>query len=317
LSQNRGRNILAVLVVVLAVTNAATLWSSTAPGDDRERARPAQRYPFISPLRALLPQEHLLTSLEPLRRDIKELVAAHQDVRASVYIEFLNTGANINVNQEFRFWPASLAKVPVALATMKAIESGTWTLGHTLELTESDRQNVSSRLHGLPPGTRLTIDTLLKELLSRSDNTAYRLLLRSLPEEELEVLRDAIGLEELFDIDGRITAKEYSRIFRTLYTSSFLEERHSQYLLEQLDRSDFTLFLRAQIPAEVAFPHKWGSFPLDHTFGDAGIVYVPNRPYLITVLTQGDGGPDERVKVQRLMHAVSAMAYTYFAKSTM
>ena len=115
-----------------------------------------------------------------------------------------------------------------------------------------------------------------------------------------------------FDAKGRITAKEYLRLFRTLYVSNYLEQGDSEYLLDLLNRSDFDLFLRASIPQYVAFPHKWGAFPLDHTYGDAGIVYVDNRPYMIGVLVQGRGALDETRQVEALMQSVSSLAYAYF-----
>ena len=280
----------------------------------RRTADGGPAYPLISPLRSVVPQEFFLTTLEPLRANIRSYVAS-QKLRISVYIEFLNTGAKIEANEHERFWPASLAKVPIAMATMNAVERGTLSLQQELDLTDADRVPVSSELYRYPVGTTFTIQALLEELLTHSDNTAYRMLLRNLPPHELDQMKDAIGLEDLFDAKGRVTAVEYSRFLRALYASSYLEQKDSQYLLEVMARSDMNLFLRHDVPESVPFPHKWGVYPADHVYGDAGIVYTHNSPYLITVFVQGDGSADEQAKVQEIMHQVSGMAYEFFSHS--
>jgi hypothetical protein len=80
-----------------------------------------------------------------------------------------------------------------------------------------------------------------------------------------------------------------------------------------MTESGFPYFLRGAVPAHVPFPHKWGSYPDDHTSLDAGIVYVPNRPYLIVVMVQGRGAVGEREDVQLLMQRISGAAYRFFS----
>ncbi len=301
------------IIAILMATNIATIVVRPPRSHDAPPP-PALPYRFISPLRALIGQEHFVTTLEPLRTDLRELLA-RQPLRASVYIEFLNTGANISLNPDERYWPASLAKVPIAIATMRAVDSKLWSLQTGLTITEADRDSTSSELYRLPPGTTVTVQNALETLLIHSDNTAYRLLLRTLPPGSLAEMMEGVGLDQLFDTDGRISAREYSRLLRTLYTSSYLNEGSSQYLLELMDRSAFNFFLRHEIPDSVPFSHKWGSFPLDHTYSDAGIAYLPDRPYLITVMTQGNATPDERRQVQALMHQISKLTFDFFSQA--
>lgn len=275
----------------------------------------AAEYPLIDPARHLIPQEHFLSTLQPLRERVHAYVDTQEDVNISVYIEYLNTGANIIVKPEERFWPASLSKVPLALAVMGTVESNVWTLDQVLTLEEEDRMSVSSTLHTHPIGTKFTVRELLEELLVRSDNTAYRILGRNVPESEIVAVKEALGLEDLFDAEGEVTAREYTRILRSLYTASYLNRKHSQFLLDILNRAEWKDFLRQSVPESVPFPHKYGADAERNTFSDSGIVYIPQRPYLITVMIEAEkSAPDavSKARAQEVMQAISRMAYEYF-----
>lgn len=271
-------------------------------------------YPLIDPARNLIAQEHFLSTIEPLRRALKSYVEAEK-IEATIYVEYLNTGANIHINPDGRYWPASLTKLPIAIATMSTIEQGTWSLNTKLFLEERDRDPKSSELYTYPAGTPFSIGELLDKLLKVSDNTAYRILLRNLPESEISAMMQAIGLEQLFDANGRIGSKEYSRFFRILYSASFLSRENSQYLLEILNETKFTSFLRVGIPEYIPFPHKFGINLEGHSFNDSGIVYIPNRPYLITVILQGDGSETEEQRAKEIMNHISKISYAYFSQA--
>ncbi len=273
----------------------------------------AAKYPLIDPARHLIEQEHFLSTLQPLRERIFALVNTQSDLKIGIYIEYLNTGSNISVNNDAKFWPASLSKVPLALAVMGTIQRNIWTLDQVLTLEENDRTDQSSSLYTHPVGTQFTVRRLLDELLIRSDNTAYRILLRNVPVSELNAVREGIGLEDLFTEDGRVSAKEYARIFRSLYTASYLNRAQSEYLLEVLDKAEFNEFLSASVPDSVPFPHKYGLFPQAHTYNDIGIVYLEKRPYIIGVFIEGDDTVRNRERIPQIMRSVSNMAFQFFS----
>ncbi len=304
-------------VVLFVALCGATLHSYVLAPRERTAAEFRAEYPLIDPARNFISQEHFLSTIQPLRERVHAVVdeEAKKGMHVSVYIEFLNTGANISTNPSERFWPASLAKVPLAMAVMGTIESGIWTLDQVLTLEESDKAEISSTIHANPVGTKFTVRELLEALLMHSDNTAYYILGRNVPVSEVGAVREGIGLEQLFDEDGEVTAREYSRIFRSLYTASYLNRQNSQFLLDLLNRAAFTDFLRNPVPGEIPFPHKFGMGPSQNTYSDSGIVYVENRPYLITVLVKVDASMDkvtERREAARIMKAISNMSFEYF-----
>jgi len=279
-------------------------------------------YPLIDISRSLISQEHFITTLQPLRDELNQLVAKETEGGStiSVYIEYLNTGANISINPQVGIWPASLAKVPLAMAVMKKVEEGGWKLANELVLMPGDADDKSGDSENpfseYPVGTRFTVERLLKEMLVNSDNTAYYILKRNLHKDELNQIISDLGLEELFSSEGRMSAKEYSRIFRALYVSSFLKREHSQAILQWLDESPYDDFLSYEVGKRVPFPHKYGENIDLNVYSDSGIVYIPNRPYLITVMVEGNKASsfeDNQKQAARFMRDVAQKAYDYFS----
>lgn len=317
----RSRRLLTAAVALLVLTNLATagvfLYSSRTSA-----TRPfINPFPLIDPARSFSAQDNFVTNIQPLREEINAMVAQFNGP-VSLYLEYLNTGANISINPDLYLWPASLAKVPLAMAVMKKVEDGEWNLDNELVLMAGDRNEESGDgekpLYEYPVGTRFTIRTLLQELLVNSDNTAFYILLRNVDADEMGRIVEDLGLEQLFTEEGRVSAKEYSRMMRALYVSSFLNREHSQMILGWLDQSPFNDFLAAPVPPGVPFPHKYGQKININVYTDSGIVYLPDRPYLLTVIVQGDESAPfetEIVRSAEFMQEVSRAAYEYFSKN--
>jgi beta-lactamase class A len=291
------------VIIVLVVTNLVTLGFLFK----KTPAEQAKDFPLIDIARSYIPQEHFIVNIQPLREKLFKIVETEGADSISIYFEFLNTGANIQINNEMRFYPASLVKIPSALVAMKKIEDGEWKMDSRLVLFEEDKDPRYGDLYKKTVGTSFTIQELLEALLEQSDNTAHRMLMRNLSEDELGELKDAIGLADLFNEKQEVSAKEYSRLFRALYNSSFLKRAGSQQILEWLTQTRFKQSLNSSIPAGVLFAHKIGEDDVEKNYLDSGIVYIPNRPYLITVMIKKHG----QAKAEAIMKQVSQAAYNY------
>jgi beta-lactamase class A len=200
--------------------------------------------------------------------------------------------------------------VPSALVAMKKVEKGEWKMGSQLVLFEEDKDSRYGNLYEQPVGTRFTIGELLEALLKESDNTAHRILMRNLSETELDELRDAIGLNDLFNEKQEVSAKEYSRLFRALYNSSFLNRKGSQQVLDWLTQTPFTHMLPSGMPKDTILSHKIGEDDVEKNYLDSGIAYLPNRPYLITVMIKGHS----QGEAEGIMKKISRAAYGYIEK---
>ncbi|MFA6194354.1 MAG: serine hydrolase [Patescibacteria group bacterium] len=303
-----------IFLIVLLLSNLATIGILINKNKLAKQLQEAKKYPLLDFSRNFIDQDNFLSSIEPIRKSMKEAVAKYeaQGNRISVYFEFLNTGANISINQEERFWPASLSKMPTALAVMKKVENGEWKLSNELVLFAEDQDSRFGDIYLKTPGTRFTIEELLKETLINSDNTAHKILVRNLSSEDYTKSFEALGLEELYDDNYDITAKEYSRIFRALYSASYLNRDNSQKLLSWLTQTSFDEFIGSGIPTTTLFAHKIGEEYKEVVFLDSGIFYVAGRPCLITVMAEvKDGGGVG--SAQKIMGELSKIAYDYVA----
>lgn len=312
-------NLVAVIVVLIMTNITAILWYlyETRPEAIRSIENP---YPLLDPSRSFIAQEHFLSTINPLRERVREMVDQYEDGDVSVYVEYLNTGANISINPEKYIWPASLTKVPLALAVIKKIENREWEYHSELVLLKGDANRFSgdskNPLSEYPIGTRFTIEKLLEELLVNSDNTAYFMFLRNLHEDDLRGVVVNLGMDKLFTPEGRISAKEYTRILRALYTASFLNRENSQRVLKWLDKSSFEEFLSSGLPDNIMFSHKFGEDDTLRVYSDSGIVYVKNRPYMIAAMVQGNKDKpheDEQRRAAAFMRSLSSEVYAFFS----
>lgn len=310
----RQRKSLWLLAVSGVLLLAGNIYQYEAFSKDHIGIKEQELYPLIDPSRHLIAQSDFIVNIQLLREKLIALVQEAGKDSISLYFEFLNTGANISINPQLSVWPASLPKVPLAMAVMKKIELKQWSLDSELVFSEQDRDEKFGDLWQRPIGTRFTIEELLQTMLTKSDNTAYRILLRNIDFNELGEVINELGIEGLFTTDGKVSAKEYSRLFRSLYVSSFLNRESSQKILSWLGQAEFKDFLSSGLPADVIFSHKFGIDRDVHAYLDSGIVYSDGRPYLISVAIQGDGHDKEEEQVKYFMKQVSKIIYDYVSQ---
>ena len=87
-----------------------------------------------------------------------------------------------------------------------------------------------------------------------------------------------------------LTVKEYSRFFRILYNSSYLSQSNSEKALKTLSQTKFTEGIRKNMPKDIVVASKFGEIGIDEQIKqihECGIVYYPNHPYLICIMTRG------------------------------
>lgn len=262
------------------------------------------QFELLDPARQFYDRGDLIINLQPLRDELNEI---GKDQRISIYFEMLNTGANIAVNKDAEFWPASLLKVPVSMAVTKKIEKGEWKWDNELVLMSSDKNERFGDLHKQPVGTKIKIEELVKRALVDSDNTANFILVRNLEPQEFQDIYDHIGLTDFMSKDGKVSAKRYSVMFRALYAASYLSEANSEKLLKFLAETPFSEYLGSALPGDVRFSHKIGVSDDKNVFLDSGIVYAKHRPYLLTVMIDAD---DQEFAKQE-MKKISEKIYNY------
>ncbi len=261
-------------------------------------------FKLLNPIRKIVDKKDLIVNFQSLRTFLNTYEA---DPNISIYFEYLNTGSNISINKDAEFWPASMLKVPVAMAVAKKIEKGEWKWDNKLVLMASDKDEKFGNLYLEKTGTTFTIEDLVRRALVDSDNTANFILVRNLEVSEITDAYDHMGLSDFFSSAGNIGAKKYSVIFRALYNASYLSEESSQKILNYLSQTEFKNYIQSPLPPEVIFAHKIGTGVDKETYLDSGIVYLKNRPYMLTVMIKTK---DEKSAIDS-MEKISESVYRY------
>ena len=174
---NQKHIIFIIIICVFAVANSATAILYFKEKNNTT-TKESDEYFFLNPARKFIEQEDLIVNFQPLRDYLNEKYEA--DPNISVYFEFLNTGSNITISKDAEFFPASLLKVPVAMAAAKKIEKGEWKWNNKLVLMSTDKDDKFGTLYKEPTGSIFTIEELVRRSLVDSDNTAHFILLRNL-----------------------------------------------------------------------------------------------------------------------------------------
>lgn len=303
--ENKPAFALGILAIVLVITNLWTFFIYAPKKAASLQKNSNIDYNFLDPARKLVDKKDLIINIQSLRDYLNNKYEA--DTGVSVYFEYLSTGANIAINKDADFFPASLLKVPVAIAAAKKIEKGEWKWDNKLVLMATDKDEKFGDLHKQPTGSIFTIDELVRRSLSDSDNTANLILLRNLELSEINDVYAHMGLEGFLETDGSISAKKYSVILRTLYSSSYLSDENSQKLLSYLAAKTFMEYLGSALPRNIIFSHKIGIDTEKKIYLDSGIVYLANRPYILVVMTKSK----TELQAKDIMKDISDKVFDY------
>lgn len=295
--------ILYSILGILLVTNTGVLFVYMKEPKATDEKKVSS---FINPMRVFVADKDVIINLQPLRKYLTDTYES--DPSVSVYFEFLNTGSNISISKDAEFYPASFLKVPIAMATVKNIEEGKWMWSDRFELMESDKDNHFGSLYKQPTGTKFTIQYTIEKMLEDSDNTAYYMALRNVERySPKQSVWNHLGLQELFTTDGKISAKRYAVVLRSLYNSAYLSKENSSKIITLLTETPFGEYLEQGLPKGTKFAHKIGVIPDKNVYMDAGIVYLPNRPYMLIVMIQGK----EKKVAEKIMKDISERTYKY------
>ncbi len=249
-----------------------------------------------------------------LRNDLMDLIEGQKNegrlTDAAVYFRDLQNGPVLGINSQDFFIPASLLKLPLMVTYLKKAESDPDLLQKKITITsdmQSLDQNVVPR-DGAQVGKTYTREELLNLLISQSDNISWKALLTDLRANYSE--EDFVGtLSDLGIVDPRkqddqqyITTQNYASVYRILYNSSYLNMEMSDKALEILSKSEFKDGIVAGVPANVQIAHKFGEQKNgeEQQLHDCGIVYYPQNPYIICVMTKGADISDLESVIQKV-----------------
>ncbi len=263
------------------------------------------KYKLISPLLLCTSNEETpARELSGLHAKLLSFVTARttstnvQDI--SIYFRDLNSGNWTGVNETEKFAPASMLKVPTILALLKKARGNPDFLNTVVrydgKIDETTAQNFKPK-NKIRSGGTYTINELIRFTIVESDNNARALLHKYINPPEIKKVYNDLGIF----IPGSqvsedfMSAKTYSYFLRLLYNASYIGRVSSENALEMLTETSFDEGLRAGVPAYIPVAHKFGereavsadNKTVEREFHDCGIIYAPEKPYLLCVMTRG------------------------------
>ncbi|HSE35311.1 MAG TPA: serine hydrolase, partial [Candidatus Paceibacterota bacterium] len=237
---------------------------------------------------------------QELRAHVDGLRKKGEIAEMGVYVRDLNNGPTFGMNENEGFLPASLLKLPVAMAFYKIAEDDPSVLSRKIRFEKRSGPPVDGDMQfivpskEIEPGREYRIDELVEAALVHSDNQAIQLLYNELNRTSAKPLRDLyrlLGVDEsvLNGPGGSLSVKQYSAFFRILFNASFLDRTHSELILAMLARSEYDRALVAGVPEGVSVSHKFGESGTleERQIHDCGIIYYPDHPYLLCVMSRG------------------------------
>jgi beta-lactamase class A len=257
--------------------------------------------PFIKPLLAYnTPEIQTATPLnDALKDSVKKAVNAGEITTASIYYRDLNTGRWFGINQDEKYVPASLFKVPLMIAYLKEADTNPNILYREItdDLTHDENSIETIKpLKSIAPNQTYTLDQLLHYMIEYSDNNATVLLFKNVDQTILkQVFSDLdIQLPNSNSTSDFISVHNYSFLFRVLYNATYLSHAMSEKGLEMLSKIDFADGLRKGVPKQIPVADKFGEYYIlgggnnnEHQLHDCGIIYHPKHPYILCIMTKG------------------------------
>lgn len=261
-------------------------------------------FKFINPL-LLSSDSDLSRAFNNLSTDISlaidKNIASKNIISASVYYRDLNSSRWTGVNENEKYAAASMYKVVTMMSLLKR--------------ASRDPSFLKNRI--TVPGIHepITVSNLIYTMIVYSNNDSKDILESILKPEELRSTFSDFGLipPNVNDAGDSLSPKEYSVFFRSLYNGNYLGHELSETALDILSRTEFDDGLVASV-ASTTVSHKFGYREFENPIKDVkaelhdcGIVYLPENPYFVCVMTKGT----EREKLAAFIREVSGIVYKY------
>ncbi len=256
-----------------------------------------------------------------------EEIATRLDGVMSVAILDLTDGRILLRNADRVFPAASSIKIAILLELYRqdqearAGAKGKGKLDDSYTFDPKDLVEDSQIMAGLTPGvTRVTNRDLAQFMVAVSDNAATNVLIDRVGRDNVNATLRGLGLtktmlrRKMMDIgaarrgdENVATPQEMVRLLEMIYKGKALNKELTDELIKRLKTLKKDSYLSYELPAGVELADKPGT--LDGVRNDSGIVFAPNRPFAISVMTAYDR--DEKA-AERAISEVALEAYRYF-----
>ncbi len=253
-------------------------------------------YEFVRPLLFAEP-ECESPELTPVKNEIEAVVNSYKAsgaiTSASVFLREFHKGEWVSINEDEKYSPGSLLKVPELMTFIKMNERQPGLLEKKILFDKpiTSYKTATYLSKGIKLGQTYTIRELLYYMIAYSDNNATLILNKFIDIPTFKKIFTDVGLPAP-DFNAKeylISARDYSLFMKELYNATYLTIENSEYCTEMMSHSDFKEGLIAGLPQGCKVVHKFGEGGYSNTpnFSESGIIYCNNTPYILTVMLKG------------------------------
>ena len=274
---------------------------------------------FILSLPSMAQDAHREIIREKLQTDLEEVIKDYEGV-AGVHIIDLSNGDRWGFRDDLQYPQASAIKVPILLELFRRAGSAPELLRKRVEMTDEVRTLGSGVLRYLTDGgSSLSLEDYAIYMIKYSDNTGTNVLI------------DELGMTKINELSASLGAKNtvLQRKMIRSYQSAIGKEnlstpRDAAAIMERIATCDMPMSIsscvrvreilemykdgpiRTPVPDEIPIAFKPGGISGVSTVW--GIVDVPDRPYVIVVMSNygGNGGV--------VIETISRLTYEYFSR---
>jgi beta-lactamase class A len=285
----------------------------------------SSEYPFISDEIDCEKIDDIAGQVNELHGNISGIINEEKNnknlIRASVFYRDLKSRRWFGINDLEKYYPASLLKLPMALVYYKIAELQPDIFSQSLVIPAEGQITDNSDQHYPPenplvPGNTYKIGEMIDHMLFYSDNAPFSILKESSGLFYNRVFVDLgvyASLESNEENNWNYSPRIFANIFRMLYNSSYVNVNYSNEVLEKLSQSSFKKGIVAGVPAGVKVSHKFGEATAmenetkihSRVLNDCGIVYKPDKPYILCVMAEGD----DFSKIEKVIERIAQASY--------
>lgn len=224
----------------------------------------------------------------PLQEELRGYIQT-QEGRIGIFFQDIPSGASFGINEREPIGAASSIKAPIVLYLFQQAADGIISLEEKVAYqAETDYQGGAGAIQFFAAdGTPYSLALLANLVITLSDNIAWNMLERRLGRDNIANYLWSIGGETVYPEGQNIsTARDFG-----VYLQAILNFRNQHPELGELllDYMSHTIWdqdgIPNGVPDEVRVAHKVGT--VRQIANDIGIVFLEDRPYILSVMTDG------------------------------
>jgi beta-lactamase class A len=230
---------------------------------------------------------------------------------ASVYLHDLQNNNSMTYDGNERYHPGSMFKIVTMMTLFRtaATQPGFFDKKLTLSVDAPLPPVQTFNTETISPGKPYAVKELIRSMIVHSDNYATMLLHDVTDQTTFRQTFADLGLTppDVHAPDYTLTPHEFSRFIDVLYDGRYLSLPASEMAISLLCESDFTKGIKKLLPPQLTVAHKFGesSKPGRQEMHETAIVYLENKPYLLTIMTRGTNS----VMLSEVLSQISKLAY--------